>query len=102
MTAVLLGILPALGIVLELDLDGLAIDHTLIEPQSLHFYSFTHSAAEALSFISTKAKQYSELRLRLTTRLSTLPHFSNKRLNSSSNSRISACLKIPLPDRSSS
>jgi len=67
----LLAVFAAFGIVLKLDFNWLAIEGTLIITLLLNKYARTHSSAAPRSFMSTKAKQYSELRFLLATILAT-------------------------------
>ncbi len=94
-----LAVLAPLVVVLELDLDLLAADGGLVVAGWGGAYLLTHSWAVAWSLSSAKAKQYSELRLRLATMLSTCPHFSNILRSSSSSSLISIWVGGDVPCR---
>lgn len=68
-------VFAAFGIVLKLHFDWLAIEGALVISLLLDEYARTHSSADPRSFMSTKAKQYSELRFLLATMLATYPYF---------------------------
>ena len=95
----LLAVFAAFAVVLELDLYLLPVEGTLIISALFNNYALTHSSADARSFISIKAKQYSEFRLRLATMFATVPYFSKSFRNSASMSWSSAWVREELPCR---
>lgn len=81
-TRQVLRIFSPLVVILELHLYLLPVEGTLIVAEWQGKYFFTHSAAAAWSFISAKAKQYSEFLFLLATIFSTVPCLSKSLLNS--------------------
>lgn len=81
-TRQVLRIFPPLVVILELHLDLLPVQGALIVTKWQGRYFFTHSAAAAWSFISAKAKQYSEFLFLLATTFSTVPCLSKSLLSS--------------------
>ena len=90
MSQQLLAIFSPFGVVLELHFDLFTAKIALIVAAYQIVYCSTHYLAASWFLISAKAKQYSEFLLRLATRVSTSPYFSNIFLNYRSTSTRSA------------